>query len=168
MLLADLVSKWLWFNGQNNLLASQLFNLIELVLITIFYLNFSSKRKSNLILPSAITVGLIMVSSAFLIYDLYEFNVIGSFVFKFFVIVFSLRELFLHKLEGRNRCYWINLGLLISAVVNIGTLSFLNVLTQYSYEAQTGIWIFNASIFILTLVFYGIEIMNEKKWKLTS
>lgn len=168
MLFSDLIGKWMWLNGQNNLLVSQVFNYIELLLITVFYLNFALDKKTSFILPSAIGVGLIMIGTTLFVYDFQEFNVIGFFSFKFFVILFSLRELYLHKMEDHSRCYWINMGLLITSAVNVATLSFVNILTGYSNEAQTSVWIFNALIYIVALSFYGVEILKENKWKLTS
>ncbi len=168
LLIGDLISKWMWVQGQNNLLITQLFNMVELVVLTLFYLRFALGKRRKLILGLATTVAAINLFSGFYIYDIHEFNVIGFFAFKFFIILFSLRELFYHKMEGGNRCFWINVGLLLNSSVNVAILSFLNILSQYSSESQIGIWIFNAMVYSVALLLYGIEILNENKWKLTS
>ena len=38
----------------------------------------------------------------------------------------------------------------------------------FSFEIQNELWTFNAFIYSLAIAFYGVEILNENKWKLTS
>ena len=165
LLINDVISKYLWINKVENLAVLHLFNYFEIILLTAFYLSFYKKKKRKLIIwvSSGIAMLMLLFSSVFL-YGLNEYNVVGFFALKLFVIIMAVREIYWYQFSDEMHCYFINTGLLLSAVVNLAIFTFGNLLTTFEKEMQMWLWIFNAIVFIITLSLIAYELRLSKLW----
>lgn len=162
----DIVSKFLWFYGHNNLHVLHVFNYLEWATLSVYYWQFN---RNNRVLPLLAIASLLslFVGSIF-IYAFDEFQMLGFFGLKLFIVITSLREVVLHQIDGQQRCYWINLGLALSAAVNMIIFSFGKLLIKVDQETQVRLWLFNALVFLISLSLYLYQLHPKFKWKTKS
>lgn len=163
--ISESIGKYLWIHNKTNLGVLHLFSYVEWFLMTWFYALFYPKKNKWLIgLASFIVVGSLLTGSLFF-YNLKEYNVIGFFSLKLFVVVMSIRELYQYHLVSKNHYYFVNLALLLSGVVSLTIFSFGNVLKMLSASIQEWLWIINGLVFIIGLFLMFVELQKNKKWK---
>lgn len=165
LLLSDIISKYLWSQQINNLFILHIFNYFEWGMLTLFYVKFYPEKERKKIGTVALVVLLGLVIGSLFFHKLNEYNVMGFFVLKLFIISMSIREIYYYQFNGGNRSYFINIGLLLSAVVNLAIFSFGNLLSTFNPEIQMGLWVFNGTIFIVSLTLINYELFQLKPWK---
>lgn len=165
MLISDLISKYLFLVQQNNLSVLHIFNYAEWILLSTFYISFYEKRKRPRVWTLSFFVFIFLFLGSIFLYGIEEYNVIGYFALKIFIIAMSIREIYLYQFGEETHYYFINIGLLISAAVNLVIFTFGNKLSDFSPEVQSGLWVFNAIVFIITLSLFAYELILVTKWK---
>ena len=165
--LQDLISKYLWFHGQNNLIVLHVYNYFEWAGISLFYRRLN--RSGGLFLSVGVLASLfLLITGSLFLYKLNEFQTLGFFGLKLFILTMSIREITLQQLEGKSRCIWINAGLILSSSVSLLIFSFGNLLIGVEKELQTKLWIFNSIVFIVSLALYSYELLPKSKWNLKT
>ncbi|MBL4708698.1 MAG: hypothetical protein JKY48_09705 [Flavobacteriales bacterium] len=143
----------------------QVFNYAEWMFLSIFYILFYEKGKRRKIWALSFFVFLTLFIGSVFLYEFSEYNVIGYFALKIFIISMSIREIYQYQFGEKNHYYFINIGLLLSAAVNLVIFTFGNKLSDFSVEVQKGLWLFNATVFIITLMLFMYELLLVTKWK---
>jgi hypothetical protein len=145
--------------GESNLFVLHGFSYLECILMGLFYRSFYRGR-ARLVLSVAVGfVLLCLLGGSIYAYPFDGYNELGFFVLKLFMIVISTRELYLHSLEPQKHYYFINLGLLLSAVINLVLFSFGNLLTEVAANTQKSLWILNSIVFIISLLLVANELL---------
>lgn len=165
LLISDLISKYLWFNNESNLAVLHIFNYIEWVLLMCFYIQFYKPTERTLIWTLFGISGLLLLIGSFFLYDVEEYNVLGFFSLKLFIIIMSVREIYWYQFGDENHYYFINIGLLLTSVVSSAIFTFGNVLSTFSKETTTSLYVFNGLVFCISLVLIMYELLKIKRWE---
>lgn len=166
LFLADVISKYYALTSESNLLVLHLFNYVELIIITLYFAKNEKSNSKRLIFIFSGIVAFLMLSNSIFWHEFDEFQVVGYFSLRLFIVLICLRELYLRYFENKAINTFIVTGLCFSSAIYLAIFSFGNVLAQFSFEEQYIIWYFNAAIFALAQVFYGLEVIVTQKWKL--
>jgi hypothetical protein len=99
-----------------------------------------------------------------------EFNILGYFVLKLFVIILGLIEIYKNQLVSKEHFYYINIGIVFSSIVSICYFTFWNLrLTEaFSKEGKLILNTVNAAAFAFGLLFYFVEFYKSKLWKVSK
>ncbi len=165
----EIIGKILWFNGENNLSLLHGFCYVEWLILTLFFLA-NQKEKSDLwfILSGSLFALFVMTFGSLFMYDFDTFNVVGFFGLKLYLMVLSLRELYLFYFERKQLSKLIHFGLILSAIVSMVVFSFGNLLSSIAANDQVYLWLFNASAFWMSLILYMSEIRFNASWKVQN
>lgn len=164
LLINDILSKYLWLNRINNLAVLHIYNYAEWLILSLYYLQFHSGKQRKWVRMFSVIALLVLLYGTVFLYDLDQFNVIGFFALKLFILLLSLYEIYRYLMEESGKAYYLHIGMALTACVTLCIFSFGNLLLQVSTETQTWLWIFNAVIFILSLGFYTWEWLTQFKW----
>ena len=116
-----------------------------------------------LVRVSITVVAFCLLYGTIFLYELKSYNELGFFMLKLFVIAMTTRELYCCSLGSGKHYYFLNVGLLISAVINLVLFSFGNLLTAVSASTQKSLWTLNGLIFIVSLVLIFYELLLTKQ-----
>ena len=163
--LIEAINKYLWIQKENNLFTAHLYGYLEFFVLLPFYFKSQTKQlKRYLFLPLCLLVmGMLVYGSVR--YSFFEYNVTGLFAVKLFIIIMSLRELYLYYFSETKHYYYVNLSLLLSGLMGLTLFSFGNVLSHLTSEVQRILWTTNGVVFIIGLVLIGMELYLEKYGK---
>ncbi len=165
LFLSDLVSKYLWIQDENNLAILHLFNYVEWMLLMSFFLCFYKKGERKLIWVLFGVSGIMLLLGSVFLYSLNEYNVVGFFSLKLFIIVMSVREIYWYQFGNESHYYFINIGLLLTSVVSSAIFTFGNVLSTFSKETTTSLYVFNGLVFCISLLLIMYELHKIKRWE---
>ncbi len=144
-----------------------LFNYVELIILTNFFAQFYPLMKRKFIYLLGLFTLMFLLIGSFFFYELYEYNVLGFFALKIFVIALSIREIYQYYFSNENHYFYINLGFIITSIVNLSIFTFGNILMDMRAEKEHFkiLWIVNAAIFIISLFLYLYELYKIRQWK---
>lgn len=142
------------------------FNYIELFFMSWFFLNFYEKKLKPTVLVAAIAVFLSMLYGSLFINKITEFNILGFFSLKLFLIVLSMIEVYKSQLVSTKHYYYLNIGTIVISVVNVCFFTFWNLrLTElFTFRGTLILNITNSLAFIVGILFYIIEFYKSKLW----
>lgn len=161
--ISESISKYLWERSMENIFLLHLFGYAEWFLLSLFYSCFNKGKLKPIFIGMSLLVIAFMLLGSIFFYQLNEYNIIGFFGLKVFIILFSTRELYLYYFGKKKHYYFINLAFLITSVINLVLFSFGNILKSLSADNQKWLWILNGIIFILSQVFIIVDLNKVKR-----
>lgn len=142
------------------------FNYIEWFFMTWFFLNFYDKKKKLYIKASSVLILALMLYGSIYVNKLSEFNVIGFFAMKLFIIVLAMVEVYKNQLVSKTHYYYLNIGTIVTSVISLCYFTFWNLRLNdfFPTDGKIILMIINAIGFILGLLFYLTEFYKSKLW----
>lgn len=143
------------------------FNYVEWFFMSWFYSRFYQSKFKKIVQFNSLIVLTFMVYGSVFINNSDEFNILGYFVLKLFVIILSLVEIYKNQLVSKEHFYYLNIGTLIISIVSVCYFTFWNLrLTDtFTKEGRIILMIANTAAFMTGLIFYFIEYYKSKLWK---
>lgn len=163
---SESIGTYLFYYKQNNIFMWHIFNYVELIVLSIFYAQFYPLAKRKFIYLLALFTSMFLLIGSFFFYDLYEYNVLGFFALKIFVISMSIREIYQYYFGAVKHYFYINLGFIITSIINLSIFTFGNILMEMRAEKENFkiLWIVNTSVFIVSLFLYMYELYKFRRW----
>ena len=142
------------------------FNYVELFFMTWFFLSFYNGKAKTTVKVSALLILFIMLYGSVFINTINEFNVLGFFVMKLFVIILSMIEVYKNQLVSNKHYYYLNIGTIITSIVSLCYFTFWNLRLDnfFPAEGKKVLMITNAVGFIVGVLFYLAEFYKSKLW----
>ncbi|QNR24550.1 hypothetical protein [Croceimicrobium hydrocarbonivorans] len=134
-----------------------IFVYFEWMACSLFYYFCCPKKYHRPLLIASLLVLFILGLGSFYFHSFYEYNVIGLFALKLFILSLSIRELYRYHLYSDGNYLYINLAFLFTTTINLVLFSFGNILSTLEADTQKLLWIINGLIFIGSLLLMAKE-----------
>ncbi len=151
----------------HNVFLWHLFNYVEWLFMARFFSLFYNGKYLHRFKIVAIMVLITLLYGSLFVNQLSDFNTIGYFVLKMFIIVLCIIEIYKSQLVSKKHHYYLNIGTVIISIVSVSFFTFWNLRNSglFDMNVRVVLYITNAVGFVFGLLFYLVEIFKLGVWK---